>query len=245
MPVGVNLAFGEAFAQRGRLALPLRSVVEGGFLRRVVVRPGQGHQLVKAHGIGPIVRHQARGNIRQLQAALHHQRRDREIRRNVLDGPAFGHQRGEGFKLVCRVHGFALHVLGEAGGAGRAIGHAQARHVPILGDAVLFRQQLEGGEASATSHHLVMQAIAGGNHDQVLQQAHALDARGQFGNGHARDGLAHVAARGPQHQPGQRNQNHVLARVGGLQYMGGAAGCGVDGAGFGSGNGVHGESPIE
>jgi hypothetical protein len=223
------------------LALPLRRIVERAFLRGVVVGDGERHQLIEAHGIGPVVLHQTRRDIGELQAALHHQRRNGEIRRNVLNRSAFGHQRGEGFKLVCWVHGFALHVLGQAGGAGRAIGHLQARHVPILGDTVLLCQQLEGRKASATCHHLVMQVIGGGNHDQVLQQAHALNARGQLGDGHARDGLAHVAARGAQHQPRQRNQNHVLARVGGLQHVCAA----VEGLSFGVSNGVHGESPIK
>ncbi|MNV74445.1 hypothetical protein D3C71_1676630 [compost metagenome] len=145
------------------------------------------------------------------------------------------------------MHGFALHVLGEAGGAGRAIGHAQARHLPVLGNAVFLRQQLQCGQSAPTGHHLVMVAIAGGNHDQVLQQAHALDRRGQFRDRHAR-GLAHVAARGARHQPRQRNQDHVLARVGGLQQVGsrvgGSGGSGVDGAGFGMRNGIHGESPV-
>ncbi|MPM60898.1 hypothetical protein SDC9_107752 [bioreactor metagenome] len=241
MPVRINLALGQALAQVRGVALPLRGVVVGGFLRRVVVRPGQGHQLVKAHCIGSVVRHQARRDICQLQATLHHQRRDAEIRCNVFNRSAFGHQRRKGFKLVCRVHGLALHVLGEAGRAGCAIGYLQTRHIPILGDAVFLCQQLQRGQPAAPGHHLVMLAIGGGNHDQVLQQAHALDARGQFGNGHARDGLAHVAARGAQHQPRQRNQNHVLARVGGLQHVG----CGADGLGFGVVNGVHGESPIK
>jgi hypothetical protein len=85
MPVGVDFALGQALAQR-TAALPLRRIVERGFLRGVVVGDGKGHQLVKAHGIGAIVGHQARRDVRQLQAALHHQRRDGEIRRNVLDG---------------------------------------------------------------------------------------------------------------------------------------------------------------
>ena len=83
-----------------------------------------------------------------------------------------------------------------------------------------------------------MLAIGGGNHDQVLQQAHALDGCGQFGDGHAR-GLAHVAARGAQHQPRQRNQYQVLGRVGGFQRD---SGGGIDGAGFGVGDGVHGDN---
>ena len=244
MPVGVDFSFGQAFAQVVRAALPRWRIVERGFLRGRIIGDGKRHQLIQRHGIGPVVGHQARGYVRQFQAPLHHQRRNAEIRCNVFNRSAFGHQRSERFKLVCRVHGFALHVLREAGGAGRAIGHQQAGHLPILGDAVFLCQQLEGDEAAATGHHLVMLAIAGGNHDQVLQQAHTLDGSGQFRDGHAR-GFAHVAARGAQHQPRQRNQNHVLARVGGLQHIGGAAGCGVDGPGFGTGNGVHGVSPIK
>ena len=241
MPAGVDFPFGQAFAQVGWVALPLRCIVERGFLRGVVIGDGKGHQLIERDGIGPVVGHQARRDIRQLQTALHYQRRNGEIRRNVLDGSAFGHQRREGFKLVCRVHGFALHVLGEAGRAGRAIGHQQARHLPILGDAVFLRQQLQRGEATATGHNFVMLAIGGCDHDQVLQQTHTLDGCGQFGNGHAR-GLAHVAASGAQHQPRQRNQNQVLGRVGSFQRNS----CGgIDGAGFGLGDGVHGDSPIE
>jgi len=83
-----------------------------------------------------------------------------------------------------------------------------------------------------------MLAIGGGNHDQVLQQAHALDARGQLRDGHSR-GLAHVAACGAQHQPRQRNQNQVLGRVGGFQRD---SDGGIDGVGFGVGDGVHGDN---
>jgi hypothetical protein len=142
MPVGVDFALGQALTQRGRLALPRRRIVERAFLRCVVIGDGKCHQLVERDGIGAIVGHQARRNVRQLQAALHHQRRHAEIRRNVLDGAAFGHQRGERLELVCRVHGFALHVLGEAGGAGRAIGHQQARHLPFLGMRCFFASSL-------------------------------------------------------------------------------------------------------
>ena len=204
----------------------------------MVVGDGEGHQLVKAHGLGPVVGQQARRHVGEFQTALHHQRRDAEIRCNVLDAAAFGHERGERLELVGGVHGFALHVLGEAGRAGGAIGHQQARHLPFLANAVLFRQQLQRCEATVTGHDLVMLAIGGGNHDEVLQQADTLDAGGEFGNGHAR-GLAHVAASGTRHQPRQRNQNQVLGRISGFQRD---SGGGVDGAGFGLGNGVHGDN---
>ena len=170
MPVGVNLALRQTFAQVRGLALPLRRIVERAFLRGVVVGDGERHQLIEAHGIGPVVLHQTRRDIGELQAALHHQRRNGEIRRNVLNRSAFGHQRGEGFKLVCWVHGFALHVLGQAGGAGRAIGHRRQGTSQSLAIRCFFASSLRGRKASATCHHLVMQVIGGGNHDRFCSR---------------------------------------------------------------------------
>ena len=242
--MGVNLALGQAVAQVVRAALPCGRIVERGFLRGVVVCDGKGHQLVKAHGLGAVVGQQARRHVGEFQAALHHQRRDAEVCGNVLDGAAFGHQRGKCLELVGGVHGFALHVLGQAGGAGGAIGHQQARHLPFLADAVLFRQQLEGGKATASGHDFVTLAVSGRGHDQVLQQADTLDAGGEFGNRHAR-GLAHVAARRARYQPRQRHKNQILARVGGFQQHGRhGSGRGVDGLGFGVVDGVHGENSL-
>jgi hypothetical protein len=65
----------------------------------------KGHQLFQRHGTGPVVGHQARRDVRQLQAALHHQRGHAEVGGNVLDGAAFLDQRGEGLELVGGVHG--------------------------------------------------------------------------------------------------------------------------------------------
>jgi hypothetical protein len=101
---GVDFALGQALAQLGRAALPFRRTVERGFLRGVVVGDGQGHQLFQRHATGPVVGHQARRDVRQLQAALHHQRGHAEIGGNVLDGSAFLDQRGEGRELVGGVH---------------------------------------------------------------------------------------------------------------------------------------------
>jgi hypothetical protein len=81
----------------------------------------------------------------------------------------------------------------------------------VRADALLFRQQLQGGEATATRDDFVVLAIAGKDDGEVLQQADARDAGGQFGDGCAH-GLAHVA-------PGraklrQRNEDEVLRRDG-------------------------------
>ena len=86
---GVDFAFGQALAQLGRAALPFRRTKERGFLRGVVVGDGQGHQLFQRDGSGAVVGHQARRDVGELQAALHHQRGHAEVGGNVLDGPAF------------------------------------------------------------------------------------------------------------------------------------------------------------
>ena len=64
MPVGINLLYCEAFAQRGGAALPLRRIVKRGFLRSVIVGDGEGHQLVEIDRFGAIVRQQARRDVR-------------------------------------------------------------------------------------------------------------------------------------------------------------------------------------
>ena len=233
---GVDFPLGQACAQRGRAALPFRRTIERGFLCGVVVGDGQGHQLFQRDGSGAVVGHQARRDVGQLQAALHHQRGHAEVGGNVLDGPAFLDQRGERLELVGGVHLLAHQVFGEADGAGTAIGHKQARYLVVGGDAALLRQQLQGGQAAITGHHLVMLAIGGCDHDQVLQQADAGDARGQFGDGQARH-LAGVALGAARQQLRKGNQDQVLGRVGHFQR------CGVfDGAGFGLGYGVHGDN---
>ena len=178
MTEGINLPLGQSFAQGGRVALPVRRIVERGFLCGVVIGDRQCHQLVKIHRIGPVVGHQTRRDIRQFQATLHHQGRNPKISGNIFDGSAFRDQVGERLELVSGVHSFALYILGQAGSARRRIGHQQARHRVILGNAPLLRQQLQCRKAATTGHHFVMLAIAGKRHGQVLQQAYALDAGG-------------------------------------------------------------------
>jgi len=76
------------------------------------------------------------------------------------------------------VHVLALHVLCEADGAGRGIVHQQARHFVVGGDALLLRQQFQGGQAAVACDDFVLFAIGGEDDDQVLQQADAGNARG-------------------------------------------------------------------
>ena len=112
------------------------------------------------------------------------------------------------------------------------IGHQQAGHREVLGELAPLDQQLQRGEATATGHDLVVFAIAGQHHGEVLQQADAGDARGQFGNRRAA-ALAHVAA--GRSQLGQRNQQRFVRGHDGCDSSG-------DGGGFVKGCGVHSEN---
>jgi len=59
-----------------------------------------------------------------------------------------------------------------------ASGHQQARHFVVGGDALLLRQQFQGGQAAVACDDFVLFAIGGEDDDQVLQQADAGNARG-------------------------------------------------------------------
>jgi len=123
----------------------------------------------------------------------------------------------------------ALQVLCQAHGARRRIGPQQAGHLEVVGELASLDQQLERAEAAATGHDIVVLAIDGQHHVEVLQQAHAGDARGQFGDRRAA-ALAHVAAGRPQ--LGQRNQPQFLRSRDGCDSS-------SDGGGFMKGSGVH------
>ncbi|KEZ03609.1 hypothetical protein GQ57_23490 [Burkholderia sp. MSh2] len=235
---GGDFTLGQAVAQCGCAALPFWRTVVRGFLCGVVVGDGQGHQLFQCGGSGAVVGQQARRDIRQLQTALHHQRGHAKVGGNVFHRTAFLDQRSEGRELVGGVHGFALHILGEADGTGRRIGHQQARHFVVGGDALLLRQQLQGGQAAVACDDFVLLAIGGHDDDEVLQQADTGDARGQFGDGLARS-RADVALGTARQQLRQRNQNQVLGRVGHFQRRGG-----FEGDGFGFEYGVHGDNSL-
>src|SRR3546814_17715861 len=86
-----------------------------------------------------------------------------------------------GRELVGGVPVLALHVLREADGAGGSIGHPQARPFVVGRDALLLRQQLQGGQAAVACNTLVRLAICGWADEQVLQQA--------IGRGWCREGV--------------------------------------------------------
>jgi hypothetical protein len=83
----------------------------------MIIGDGKRHQLIQRHRIGTVVRHQTRRDISQTKAALHNERRNPEVRRNVFDWSPFSDQRGKSLELFPRVHGFAVYVFREADGA--------------------------------------------------------------------------------------------------------------------------------
>jgi hypothetical protein len=119
----------------------------------------QGHQLLQRDFALLVVRQQTRRNVGEAQPPLDHQRRDAEVGGNVLDRPALCHQRLPGEQFIDRGHGLALHVLREAHGPGRGLGHQQAGHRMVLAELAALGQQLERGQSPAPGHHLEMLAI--------------------------------------------------------------------------------------
>lgn len=212
----IDFTLRQASTERRRATLPLRHIVERGLLGGVIIGDGQDHQLLQGDAAGPVIRHQARRDVRQFQTAQHHQRGHAEVGGDILDGATFLDQRGEGLELVGRVHLLAQQVLRKADGAGRGVRHQQARHLEVGGDALFLRQQLQGSQAAVAGHHLVMLAISGEDDDKVLQQANAGNARGQLVDGQARS-RARVALGATRQELRERQQDQVLSWVGRLQ----------------------------
>jgi len=215
-------------------------------------------QLFQRDAALAILGHQARRDAGQFQAALHDQGRNAKVGRNVLNGPALVDQGQERLELIGRVHVLALHVLGQAHGDGAVIGHDQARNSLIAGDALAFNQQTQRGPAPPARHDLERFAVRVQHDDEVLQQAHALDAVGQGIERYG--GLAHVALGQAQMRKRDKTQlgsrslrlvRHRFIRLGsalgliehGLRLPGGVllhlVAGGLDGGGFSYGGGVH------
>ncbi|MNK99746.1 hypothetical protein D3C87_1201580 [compost metagenome] len=207
----------------------------------MVVGDGQRHQLLQRHGLRPEVCQQPGRNVGELQAPLHHEWRHAEVGRDVLDRAPLGHKVFPCEQFLDGRHGLALHVLGQAHGAGCVVQHQQAMHLVVLRQLAALGQQLERSQAPPTGDHLVVLAIGRGHHGEVLQQAHAGNARCQFGNRCAA-ALAHIAVGRPQ--LGQRDQQQLLRGCdGGSAARGNCHGC-ADGMGFFKGSGVHGVAPF-
>ncbi|EWS63652.1 hypothetical protein Y695_03114 [Hydrogenophaga sp. T4] len=246
---GVDLVAGQVIAQGFRAALPLGHLVERGFLRRMVVGDRQGHQLLQRDLALLVVGQQPGRDIGQPQPPLDHQRCDPEVRRNVFQCTALGHQCLPGKQFVHRRHGFALHVLGQAHGAGRRVGHLQTGHRVVLVEFVALDQQFQRSQPPTPGHHLERQAIGRLDDGQVLQQAQTGDGRCEFGDGRVAT-LAHVAAGRPQAR--ERDQMQLIGChlrdaqgfIGSDCCVNGGSSChGVQRQGFGLRNGVHVKSP--
>ena len=117
----------------------------------------------------------------------------------------------------------------------------------VFAELAPLGQQLQGRQPPLARDHLEVLAIGRGDHGEVLQQPDADDGSRQFGNRGAA-ALAHVARRRPQ--LGQRDQAQFIghghrdgdgfARSGGSR----SSGHGMQGLGFGMGNGIHGDDSL-
>ncbi|KPH86919.1 hypothetical protein GLUCOINTEAF2_0204244 [Komagataeibacter intermedius AF2] len=128
------------------------------FLPRVVVADGKGHQLLQAHPILLIDFKQAVGHGHQTQALLDNSSCHEERSGDFLLGHAFFQHVTEGAKLVQRVQGQPLDVLGQRvilGENGRSGFAHDTGHGRGLRQFLLLHQQFKGTEAPSAGRDFV------------------------------------------------------------------------------------------
>ena len=212
----VDFAPEQQAAQTAGVAVVGRRRVPNPFLRGVVVGDRQRHQLVKVDLVLPEQLEQHRRHLRQLQAALHRQRRDAEAHRHVFHARPCGDHLGEGRDGIGHAHRSPATVLGHARGDGGIARDQPAKNVLVERDVTGLGQQAQRTQATATRCDAIVTgrlAALGfvGMNDEVLQQALGLDECRQFAD-ILTAGLAHVE-RG-RHEARQRDQHQVARREG-------------------------------
>ena len=195
--VRLDMRLCQRTADGRRIAVELRQVLPCRFLRLVIVRHGEGHQLVEGHFLGAVELDELRADGRQLEPLPHHRRGDAEAGGDFLRplaGPGKGMKRLE---LVGGMHRLPHDVLGKADLARVLVVEHVAADRRVLGNRLLLRQKLERRKAASARHDLEL-AFGGGTDLQVLQQAVRLDAGGKLVDADTATGLAHIGPRGHQ-----------------------------------------------
>jgi hypothetical protein len=123
----------------------------------VIVRDGEGHELLQCHAVLGIDVEQLRRHGRKAQPLLHHRRRDEETGGNVLFRQALIAERFEDTELIERVKFGALRVLGEGILFGQDVGVRVAHHAGderILGETLLLHEKPECAIPPPAGGHL-------------------------------------------------------------------------------------------
>ena len=195
----------------GRLIVAVGEQFPDLFLARMVVRHGKAHQLFERHAVLGIDLVQPGRDRGELQPLAHHCRRRHEMRGNRFDVATLLNHRLHRAELVERVKSLAEGVFGKAvllGGniVGDSLDDARDRRV--LGQPLLFDQQLERAETPATGRNFERAGFSAGLIEdradiEALEKRAAGDIFRQFGNGDTRLDPANVGL--GQDQPVEGN----------------------------------------
>ncbi|KPH85090.1 hypothetical protein GLUCOINTEAF2_0203563 [Komagataeibacter intermedius AF2] len=177
----------------------------------MIIADGKGHQLFQLHAILLVDIEQFVGHRHQPQALFDHGRCDKERCSDFFLGQALLQHVAKGPKLVQRMQGHPLHVLGQGiilGENGRSGLAHDARHGCRLCQFLLLHQQFKGAKTSPTGWHFIATGfdtsiIKDGADIQALQQTPALDVAGQFLDRQAGFHTPHIGLR--QRQPVERD----------------------------------------
>ena len=181
-------SFGELAANVVRLlVVGARERFPDLLLPRMVVRHRERHQLLQGHTVLGVDVEELFGDGGKLQALLDDSGAHEEPGGDLLVGQPLLAQGLEGAKLVERVEGDALDVLGERILLGEAIGSDDARYELGLVYAPLLHEQLERSEAPAAGRHfenagLLALGIQHRADAQALQERSPSNVFGEFLN---------------------------------------------------------------
>jgi len=189
--IGFDLRLGQRGADAARIAVTGMGVEPHGFLRRMIVADGEGHQLIERHRALAVDFDQRRTDAGELEPLAHESCRDAEPGGDILDPHSLINKRLERCELVGGMHREPHDVLGEADLSGVGVIDHMARHRKILGE-LLFPAQQRHGRKPPTSGDDFELALGCRANLKVLQQAVGGDAGGEFVNRQTRIGLADI-----------------------------------------------------
>ena len=183
---GADGAFGQKPADvPGLLVVALLDRLPDLLLTGMVLRDGEGHELLQRHLLGDVGLDQLFRDGDKAQALLDHRRGHEEARGDLLLGEALVDQRPEGAELVDGVQRLALRVLRERILLGDAVFLDDAGHGRGLREPFRLDQALERPVAPAARRHLVHAGWVAvgalhGTDTEALQQAASGDVLGKL-----------------------------------------------------------------
>ena len=177
--MGFDMGSGQGATNGVRVTRPAQGFKPNGFLRRVVVGHGEGHQLVERKFILPIKLHQARTDASEFQPLPYHGNADAETGGDFLHALAPKGQGMERLELVGGVHGQTEGIFDKADFASVLGIEDVTGDVSVFVELLLLGKKREGSEAPPARDHFKL-ALGARPHLQVLQEAVRGNAGGKF-----------------------------------------------------------------